>query len=76
MGALMASSLEQSRNHPLTTKALAFYCACTAVWLHGKAAEALTADPRQAGTIGLTASELLPALRRCLNELTNDLAQS
>jgi hydroxyethylthiazole kinase-like uncharacterized protein yjeF len=75
-GALIAGTLQHDRNKPLTALALAFDCACAAVWLHGKAAEELTADPRQAGTIGLTATELLPALRRCLNELTNDLAQS
>ena len=75
-GALIAGALQHDRNKPLTALALAFDCACAAVWLHGKAAEELTADPRQAGTIGLTATELLPALRLCLNELTNDLAQS
>jgi hydroxyethylthiazole kinase-like uncharacterized protein yjeF len=75
MGALIASALQQEKNSTLTAHALAFYCACAAVWLHGKAAETLSADPLHSGPIGLSASELLPSIRRELNALTNDLAQ-
>jgi NAD(P)H-hydrate repair Nnr-like enzyme with NAD(P)H-hydrate dehydratase domain len=40
-----------------------------AVCLHGAAADALVA--RGAGPVGLTASELLPEVRRLLNELAS-----
>jgi hydroxyethylthiazole kinase-like uncharacterized protein yjeF len=43
-----------------------------AVCLHGAAADALVA--RGAGPIGLTASELLPEVRRLLNELSSERA--
>jgi hydroxyethylthiazole kinase-like uncharacterized protein yjeF len=76
MGALITCALQQGKNSTLSAYDWAFYCACAAVWLHGKAAETLSADPLHSGSIGLSASELLPALRRELNALTNDLAQS
>jgi NAD(P)H-hydrate repair Nnr-like enzyme with NAD(P)H-hydrate dehydratase domain len=41
--------------------------AIAAVWLHGAAADALVAQG--SGPIGLTASELAPAIRRALNAL-------
>ncbi|NMM37846.1 MAG: NAD(P)H-hydrate dehydratase [Glaciimonas sp.] len=40
-----------------------------AVWLHGDAADALVAAGQ--GPIGLTASELIPVVRRSLNRLSN-----
>ncbi|HEY5800626.1 MAG TPA: NAD(P)H-hydrate dehydratase, partial [Burkholderiaceae bacterium] len=40
-----------------------------AVWLHGAAADQLVASG--AGPVGLTASELPPAIRLCLNRAIN-----
>ncbi|RJF98461.1 NAD(P)H-hydrate dehydratase [Noviherbaspirillum saxi] len=47
--------------------------ALAAVWVHGAAADALVRDG--VGPIGLTASELIPAARRILNQLTEQHAQ-
>lgn len=44
--------------------------ACFAVWLHGQAADNLVAQG--IGPIGLTASELTPAIRSCLNKIVAD----
>ncbi|CAN5341817.1 bifunctional ADP-dependent NAD(P)H-hydrate dehydratase/NAD(P)H-hydrate epimerase [soil metagenome] len=44
--------------------------AMAAVWLHGRAADMLVA--RGIGPIGLTASELIPAIRQALNTLVAD----
>ena len=46
--------------------------AMTAVWLHGHAADQLV--EQGIGPIGLTASELIPAVRSALNQLTVDYA--
>ncbi|MFZ6748247.1 NAD(P)H-hydrate dehydratase [Undibacterium sp. Ren11W] len=40
-----------------------------ATWLHGRAADQLVENGY--GPIGLTASELIPAIRKCLNQLQN-----
>jgi hydroxyethylthiazole kinase-like uncharacterized protein yjeF len=47
--------------------------ALAAVWMHGKAADELLAQA--VGPIGLTASELIPAVRRILNRLTAEQAR-
>lgn len=60
-GALLAQSF------PVWNAALA------ATWLHGKAADTLTAQGT--GPIGLTASELLPCARMILNQLTLQYGQ-
>lgn len=44
-----------------------------AVWLHGKAADQLVANG--SGPIGLTASELAPAIRTLINQIIRDHAQ-
>lgn len=59
-GALLA------QNWPIWEAALA------AVWLHGYAADVLVGQ--DVGPIGVTASELIPAVRKALNQLTNDYA--
>ena len=46
----------------------AWNAALAATWLHGQAADSLVRQG--AGPIGLTASELIPALRTLLNQLT------
>jgi hydroxyethylthiazole kinase-like uncharacterized protein yjeF len=45
-----------------------------AVWLHGHAADSLV--DRGTGPVGLTASELIPCIRACLNKLINDHARN
>ena len=57
-GALLAQ-------HVSTNEAASF-----AVWLHGMAADQLV--DQGAGQIGLTASELIPAIRSCLNKFVTD----
>ena len=57
-GALMAQHVSGSE------------AATFAVWLHGLAADQLVAGG--IGPIGFTASELIPAIRSCLNKFIND----
>jgi hydroxyethylthiazole kinase-like uncharacterized protein yjeF len=57
-GALLAQ-------HIATSEAASF-----AVWLHGMAADQLVAQG--VGPIGLAASELIPAIRSCLNKFVSD----
>lgn len=54
IGALLAQGLD------------AWHAALAGAWLHGAAADRLVADGH--GPIGLSAMELLPAIRSCLNE--------
>jgi hydroxyethylthiazole kinase-like uncharacterized protein yjeF len=76
IAALIASAPSETGNRPQTAHEQAFWCTSAAVWLHGRAADDLTSEPQHGGTKGLTASELLPALRRLLNQWTNGLEQS
>ena len=57
-GALLAQGASESE------------AASYAVWLHGLAADTLVAQ--RMGPIGLTASELIPAIRSCLNKFVAD----
>ncbi|GAB3538646.1 bifunctional ADP-dependent NAD(P)H-hydrate dehydratase/NAD(P)H-hydrate epimerase [Noviherbaspirillum agri] len=50
----------------------AWNAALAATWLHGQAADTLTAQGT--GPIGMTASELLPCVRTILNQLTSRYA--
>ncbi len=56
------------------TPTLPFAATCAAVWLHGQAADDCVRQGK--GPQGLTASDLLPALRASLNQLTSALDQS
>lgn len=56
-GALLAQGIPENQ------------AATAAAWLHGSAADNLVAQG--VGPIGLTASELIPAVRHCLNQLAN-----
>ena len=57
----------------LAQKWPAWEAALGAVWMHGKAADDLV--DQGIGPIGLTAGELIPAVRACLNRLTEKHAR-
>lgn len=54
----------------LAQKTAPWQAALAAVWLHGKAADQLVADGY--GPAGLTAGELIPAIRTALNRITDE----